>query len=261
MVPFPAEANCRGNCYKDYFTRQRRDFSACGCRSRDVHSRDDRFSIAEEGPLPRCGNCGLFQSNIGQRHKESFDCKRWTAVFQKRADDAENKTVVAETVFYVDGVQVETVKEFKYRGRILSDDDSDVPCVDRNLARARKAWCRISRILLSEGAAPKVMATFYNTIVQSVLLYGAESWVLSKTVESKLKGFHRRCARYITGQHIRPNDPDDLDGEWTYPPTATVLEAAGLWPIQEYIRRRRDTVLRFASQRFIYTDNAKNPLL
>jgi hypothetical protein len=219
---------------------------------RNMHSPEDRILIEEEGLLPRCGKCHLFQKNVGQAHQSSADCKRWAAVFQKREDYAENKAVVAETVFYVAGVQVKTVKEFKYLGRILSDDDSNEPCVDRNLARARKAWGRISRILSSEGAAPKVMATFYKTIVQSVLLYGAESCVLSKTVESKLKGFHRRCARYITGQHIRPNDPDDLDGEWSYPPTATVLEAAGLWPIQEYIRRRRDTVLRFASQRFIY---------
>jgi hypothetical protein len=46
------------------------------------------------------------------------------------------------------------------------------------------------------------------------------------------------CTKRYTGQHIgsNPNDP------WIYPLTDSVVEAAGLWPIQEYIRRQRDTV-------------------
>jgi hypothetical protein len=31
---------------------------------RNIHSRDDRLIITEEGLLPRCGNCGLFQRNV-----------------------------------------------------------------------------------------------------------------------------------------------------------------------------------------------------
>jgi hypothetical protein len=58
------------------------------------------------------------------------------------------------------------------------------------------------------------------------------------------------------GQHIRPNDPNKPEGEWNYPPTDTVLETAGLRPIEENIRRRRDTALCFASERYaIYTGN------
>jgi hypothetical protein len=52
---------------------------------------------------------------------------------------------------------------------------------------------------------------------------------------------------YAAGQHIRPNDPNKPEGEWNYPPTDTVLETAGLRPIEENIRRRRDTALCFAS--------------
>jgi hypothetical protein len=37
---------------------------------------------------------------------------------------------------------------------------------------------------------------------------------------------------YAAGQHIRPNDPNKR-GEWNYPPTDTVLETAGLRPIEE----------------------------
>jgi hypothetical protein len=67
----------------------------------------------------------------------------------------------------------------------------------------------------------------------------------------RLTSFHRRCARCIRcGQHIRPNDPNKPEGEWNYPPTDTVLETAGLRPIEEKHRRRRDTALCFASERY-----------
>jgi hypothetical protein len=48
---------------------------------------------------------------------------------------------------------------------------------------------------------------------------------LINTFIQRLTSFHRRCARYAAGQRIRQNDPNE---EWTYPPTDTVLEAAGL---------------------------------
>jgi hypothetical protein len=67
---------------------------------------------------------------------------------------------------------------------------------------------------------------------------------------------------YAAGQHIRPNDPNKPEGEWNYPPTDTVLETAGLRPIEENIRRRRDTALCFASERYaIYTGNVWHPFL
>jgi hypothetical protein len=56
----------------------------------------------------------------------------------------------------------------------------------------------------------------------------SESWLSSNTFIQRLTSFHRRCARYAAGQHIRQNDPNNPEEEWTYPPTDTVLEAAGL---------------------------------
>ena len=91
------------------------------------------------------------------------------------------------------------------------------------------------------------MASFYKAIVQSVLLYGSESWVMTLSMEKQLQSFHRRCALYITGQHIRQND----DGTWTHPSSENVLEMAGLWTIQEYIKIRRNTVMKYARSRFI----------
>jgi hypothetical protein len=166
-----------------------------------------------------------------------------------------------EVVFTVSGVAIETVSEFKYLGRILSDDDSDEAAVARNLKRARQKWGMIGRVLSRKGADPKSMARFYMAVVQSVLLYGSETWVLTKWMEKSLESFHRRCARFLTGRSIWK----DADEVWHYPSSSETLKQAGLEPIEEYIRRRKETIMKFAEKREVYaacvasTPLASNP--
>ena len=111
-------------------------------------------------------------------------------------------------------------------------------------------WGRLAKILSAENVTPKIMGSIYKTVVQSILLYGSETWVLNKMMIRKLDSFHRRCARYIAREHIRQNE----DGTWTYPSSERVLEKAGLLPITEYIRRRQITVVPFAQSNQIFMD-------
>ena len=92
------------------------------------------------------------------------------------------------------------------------------------------------------------MGTFYKTIIQSVLLYGSESWVISNHMMRALRSFHRRCARYITGKHIW----QDSDGNWHCPCSKEVLEMAGLQEIEIYIEQRKTTIMKYAKERPIY---------
>jgi hypothetical protein len=101
----------------------------------------DTIIIDEEGPLPRYGDCGLFQI------KALVDCKRWTTIHQKREADVENKKTIAETISAVQGSKIETVVVFKYLVRIMSNIDSDEPTVNRNRKRARTTKGRIGAIV------------------------------------------------------------------------------------------------------------------
>jgi hypothetical protein len=81
------------------------------------------------------------------------------------------QTRARTTRFKIGDEELETVKEFKYLGRITSDDDDDdLPAVRDNL-RTRARWARVSRVLTREGATAKMMGKFYLAVVQSVLLY------------------------------------------------------------------------------------------
>jgi len=133
-------------------------------------------------------------------------------------------------------------------GRILDETDDDSYALQRQLARARTKWGRIASVLRSQGVKPRAMGYFYKAVVQTILLYGSETWVVTDFLLKQLRSFHSRVARYITGRHIRQN----ADGTWFHPPTDDVLEEAGLRTIDEYIRRRRDTVRNFVRFRPIY---------
>jgi hypothetical protein len=107
--------------------------------------------------------------------------------------DIMNKITIADTVFPVNGNSLNQVEEFKYLGQILERNDNYWPAISRNLKRARIAWGRIGKIQTKERADVKSMASIYKAIIQAVLLYGAESWVVTTGMQQKLESFHHRC--------------------------------------------------------------------
>ena len=111
------------------------------------------------------------------------------------------------------------------------------------MAKARARWGRLARILSRDGAAPRVMGRFYLALVQSVLLYGSETWVLTDPMLEVLRTFHHRSARYISRMFIRKG----ANEQWVCPPSKDVLEKAGLLPIETYIARRKATLWPYAS--------------
>jgi hypothetical protein len=83
------------------------------------------------------------------------------------------------------------------------------------------------------------MGRFYLAIVQAQLLYGSETWVISKRAVKRLESFHNRCARTIAHRPIRRLP----DGTWEYPPTEEVLNMCGLSNISTYIAQRKTRLL------------------
>ena len=56
------------------------------------------------------------------------------------------------------------------------------------------------------------MGKIYLAVVQAVLLYGVDSWVVEEKNMRKLRIFYRSALRYMMGEHIEKGD-----GDWQYP--------------------------------------------
>ena len=61
--------------------------------------------------------------------------------------------------------------------------DGDWFLVFGNLGKAQKSWGRLSWVLGQEGADLKVVGYFYKAVAQAVLLFWAETWVLTQRME------------------------------------------------------------------------------
>ena len=81
---------------------------------------------------------------------------------------------------------------FRYLGRVLTVVDYDCIAVVDNSGKARKSWGHLSRILIREGADPKVSGHFYKAVSQAVLLFRLEPWVLTSRMERALDSFHHK---------------------------------------------------------------------
>ena len=114
-----------------------------------------------------------------------------------------------------------------------------------NLEKARKSWGRLKGILSREGATKRVSGNFFKAVVQQVLLFGAETWVVSPMMERSLSAFIHGAARRITGRHPRKG----RGGKWYYPSLEGAMKEAGLTDVHTSINRRQNTVAQYIATR------------
>ena len=71
--------------------------------------------------------------------------------------------------------------------------------VVRNLSWARAVWRRISPIISKEESMLQLSVLFFKDVVQAVLLFVSETWVVTPYVGKALGGFQDQVARALTG--------------------------------------------------------------
>ena len=184
---------------------------------------------ASDLPHPRCPRCDMLVPwrALNDRHKHTEMCRNGAEKKRRRLAEAEVRDS-AEMAFEVYGEQLQKVPRFKYLGRILTEGDDEWPAVAGNLVKARKSWGRLQGIHIREGATKRVSGKFFKAVVQQVLLFGAETWVVSPRMERALSAFIHGAARRLTGRQPRRG----WDGKWFYPSLEGAMKEAGLTDVR-----------------------------
>ena len=116
----------------------------------------------------------------------------------------------------------------------MTAGDDNWPAVAGTLKKARKSWGRLRRILGREGAKARISVAFFKGVVQQVLLFGAETWVVTPRMERALSGFLHGAARRLTGSQARRG----RNGAWHYPSLEGAMREAVLTEIRKSIANR-----------------------
>ena len=164
-------------------------------------------------------------------------CKKGAESKRQRMAEAELRDST-ERALEAYGKPLEMVSTFKYLGWVMTAGYDDWPAVAGNLVKARNIWGRLSHILSREGADKRVSGNFFKAVVQAVLLFGAETWVLKPRIEKALESFMHGDVRRITTKKPWIGG----DGKWTYSPLKEDIREAGFEGIRKAITSRQNTV-------------------
>ena len=194
----------------------------------------DLVCIPIEGslPLPQWKHCGLQTpvEELNGGHHCTELCQQGCERKRQHAAAVRSQEALRRW-FTAYGEKLEKVEVFKYLGRLIAYNDADTQAMRSNLRKARGCWAWVLRVLWAENISPQTCGMFYNATIQTVLLYGSETWSLALLSVKRLEGFHI-CARWqMSG--MRPERR--VDGSWSYPHSADVLKAAGLQTIAHYM--------------------------
>ena len=110
------------------------------------------------------------------------------------------------------------VNKFTYLGSSVASTEKDID------TRLTKAWTAMNRlsIIWKSDLIDKMKHSFFQAVVESILLYGCTTWTITKRLETKLDGNCTRMLRAI------------LNKSWRQHPTRHQL-CGHLLPIYIYI--------------------------
>ena len=137
------------------------------------------------------------------------------------------------------------MENFKYLWRTLDQTDDYWPALWRNIMCARLVWGRLGTLIRREGADPRVAEMFYRAVVQAILLYGLEKWVILAAMENKVERTDTVFLRNITEKQERWI----LDRTWETTRAEVVQEAEGTKSVMNYIGRSQATVAQWLELR------------
>ena len=116
------------------------------------------------------------------------------------------------------------VSSFKYLRWFMSAPDNAWPEVIWNLQRERHKWAYLSQLIKRDWEDTWMSGFFYTMVVQVVLLYKSESWVMSPQIGKVLGSIHHQEIQRLTGKIPNMNGYET----WKYLPLGPEMAEANM---------------------------------
>ena len=101
-------------------------------------------------------------------------------------------TTLPETELLANGKPLEKVNDFEYLGSWVDNPAKDIKI------RNAQAWSALRRLdnIWKSNLPRKLKINFFRATVENILLYGAETWTITKILNNELDGTYTCLLRY-----------------------------------------------------------------
>ena len=168
----------------------------------------DRDAVIEKPGDHRCTQCcwiGKRAQDLKTHHRNAHKERQRVGSqadkdvrAQKARDHSRNKAVVT-----CNGRALKNVTQFVYLGSLFHANGGDFKDVNRRRAIALNVAGQMRRVWKSKRLPISMKIQVYITAVCSVLVYGCESWLLTRKVVQRLNGFNSQVLSWMTKKSVR----------------------------------------------------------
>ena len=140
-------------------------------------------------------------SQTNNRGHDASRCGSAQHASARQDDNTKNEPV--EILPFEKNTYIPVVSNYVYVGSNVNDQLTDDYEVIRKI---KSASCMLGllrkRVLGPRTTSNRVKKTIYLGMILGVLLYGSETWILTKTTELLLQSFHRRATRTMNSINL-----------------------------------------------------------
>ena len=122
-------------------------------------------------------------NEVGKLYNMKMNAKKTKAILISKN---ENKPKVN---IKVDGTAVEEVGSFGYLGQTVSDDGRCVDEIKKRIGIAKNTFSKMKDVLKSTKIPFNTRKRILQCYVWSTLLYGAETWTITKVMKTRIEAF------------------------------------------------------------------------
>lgn len=209
-------------------------------KTKVMESRRGVGEVVETGKWP-CGVCG---KGVGANSVLCSGCGKWVhgacsgvkgalkrveGLFRCGRCAGTVKDVRRERNVEVgEGQELEKVGKFCYLGDVLSEQGGVGEAVRTRVKCAWKKWRELAPLLLMKTAPMRLKGSVYSACVRRAMLYGSETWAVTRSEVRILERAEMRMLRWIAGVSLK----ERRTNEW-------VRGVLGVEPIGDVLRRGR----------------------
>ena len=132
------------------------------------------------------------------------------------------------------GMDIGRAEEFKYLGVIVTNDGRMKREVEARIGAGNRCYSSLIELLKKRSISRATKLRLYNSIVRPIILYGCETWALTKAMENRFEVLENKILRRILGPVY-----DSQRQEWRIRHNWEIREQTKQPHIKDVIRLKR----------------------